>query len=203
VIPAVTYQDGVMAIGGALQLQAFGGAMVVRDLSLERPLGPLPRLSADVDVSGINLDTLTQAFAFGKIQGTLEGHVRALQLEGWKPVAFAAELHTVADDPLPHRISQRAVENLTSLGGGPGGALSRSLLRVFEDFSYDQLGLSCRLRAGVCEMGGLGPAKDGYYIVKGAGLPRIDVIGYSRRVDWNVLLQRLERVISTQGPVIE
>ncbi len=83
-----------------------------------------------------------------------------------------------------------------------GGALSRSFLRVFDDFSYDRLGLSCRLENGVCEMGGVAPAKNGYYIVKGGGLPRIDVIGYQRRVNWPVLVKRLEAVTTGSGPVI-
>jgi hypothetical protein len=116
-------------------------------------------------------------------------------------VAFDADFRTPSGDRSRHRISQRAVDNLTSLGGGVGGALSRSFLRMFESFSYDAIGLSCRLARGVCRMDGLEESNGGYTIVRGGGLPRIDVVGYSREVDWDVLVQRLRR-ITEQGPAV-
>ncbi len=39
----------------------------------------------------------------------------------------------------------------------------------------------------------------GYYLVEGGGIPRIDVIGYSQRVDWDTLLQRLRRITAAQA----
>jgi hypothetical protein len=109
-------------------------------------------------------------------------------------VAFDASFRTPAGDDSPHRIDQRAVRNLSNLGGGGmSAALSQGLLRLFDKFHYRRLGLSCRLAGGVCGMGGIAPASDGgYYIVEGGGgLPTLDVIGYNRRVDWKVLLERL------------
>ena len=51
-------------------------------------------------------------------------------------------------------------------------------------------------------MGGVAPAERGYFLVEGGGLPpRIDVLGFNRRVDWEVLLGRVQR-ITTEGPVI-
>ena len=35
----------------------------------------------------------------------------------------------------------------------------------------------------------------GFVIVRGGGVPALDVIGYNRRVDWNELVDRLQRVI--------
>jgi len=40
-------------------------------------------------------------------------------------------------------------------------------------------------------------------IVAGAGLPRIQVVGFRRRVDWPTLVARLEAATSGQGPVIK
>jgi hypothetical protein len=94
------------------------------------------------------------------------------------------------------------VENLASLGG-TGAVLSSTFLRLFEEFSYRRLGISCRLSRGVCEMDGVAPAEKGYYIVEGGGLPpRIDVLGFNRRVDWPVLLGRLKQINSAEGPVV-
>ena len=93
------------------------------------------------------------------------------------------------------------MENLASLGGA-GAVLSSTFLRIFEEFSYRRLGISCRLEKSVCEMGGVAPAERGYFLVEGGGLPpRIDVLGFNRRVDWEVLLGRIQRV-TTEGPVI-
>ncbi len=200
-IPAVSYRDGVLGVDGALLVRVFDGSVVVRDLRLESPFGVIPRLSADVDLDNLDLDTLTRTFAFGNIQGRLGGRIHGLRLENWEPVAFDADFRTPPGDRSRHRISQRAVDNLTSLGGGVGGALSRSFLRMFESFSYDAIGLSCRLARGVCRMDGLEESNGGYTIVRGGGLPRIDVVGYSREVDWDVLVQRLQR-ITEQGPAV-
>ena len=85
------------------------------------------------------------------------------------PEAFDANFYTPPGDKSKHRISQRAVTNLSSIGGGSGGgvaaALQGGLLRFFDDFGYDRLGLTCRRANDVCVMGGVGPAKNGYCIV--------------------------------------
>jgi len=52
-------------------------------------------------------------------------------------------------------------------------------------------------------MDGVAPAQRGYYIVKGGGLPRIDVVGFSRRVDWKTLIQRLKDATAAGAPVVE
>ena len=83
-------------------------------------------------------------------------------------------------------------------------ALSSGFLRFFDDFNYDRLGISCRLENDVCAMDGVAPAPNGgYYLVKGKGLPRIDVIGSSRRVDWPRLVQQLIAATESEGPVVQ
>ena len=53
-------------------------------------------------------------------------------------------------------------------------------------------------------MDGVGPAGNGYIIVAGAGLPRIQVVGFQRRVDWPTLVARLESATSGQAaPIIK
>ena len=116
--------------------------------------------------------------------------------------------YTPADDRTQHRISQRAVENLASVGGGGAGAiLSTGFLRFFEVFAYDRIGLRCVLRDGACAMSGVEPTKrgpqgGGYYIVKGKGLPRIDVVGYRDTVSWSRLVQQLSAITRTSAPTV-
>jgi len=155
-------------------------------------------------VNGLDLASLTRTFSFGEIQGRLGGHIRDLHLVDWKPVAFDAQLATPPGDGSRHRISQKAVDNLTNLGGGGiTGALSRSLLGMFKTFSYDRLGIACRLHDGICDMDGVAPAARGYYIVKGGGLPRIDIIGYAHEVDWDELVARLASVTAHSAAVVQ
>ena len=200
-IPLVSYAAGTITVDGSLDVEVFDGAVRIRQLSIADPFGVIPVLRADVDVQDLSLDALTSTFSFGNIQGRLEGRVHGLVLKDWKPTTFDARFATPDGDDSRHRISQRAVENLASLGGA-GAVLSSTFLRIFEEFSYRRLGISCRLGNGVCDMGGVAPAERGYYIVEGGGLPpRIDVLGFNRRVDWQVLLGRVQRV-TTEGPVI-
>jgi hypothetical protein len=202
IIPELSYSQGKLEIGGALLMKVFDGDVVVRNLSLTDPLGATPVLTANVDMDNLDLDTLTQTFSFGRIQGRLNGTVHDLRLESWNPVAFDARFATPEGDTSRHRISQKAVNSLSSLGGA-GGVLSRSFLRFFDEFSYERLGLICRLQRGVCKMDGIEQANKGYYIVKGGGIPRIDVIGYAREVDWDVFLERLKQATRSEGPVVQ
>jgi hypothetical protein len=202
VIPAIRYADSQLNLDGAVLVSLFGGNILVHRMGLR--LGATPELAADVEVSNLDLATLTRFLKFGDISGRLSGRVSDLRMLNWQPVSFDAYFATPADDTSPHKINQKAVQNLSSLGGASvADALSRSVLRVFENFSYDRIGWGCRLHNGRCEMRGAEPAPNGYYIVKGGGLPRIDVIGYNQRVDWNELLNRVKRVTHIGAPVIE
>ena len=205
VIPNVHYEAGNLEVGGVLLVRVFDGEVTLRNLRLEQPFGVIPRLWVDAKVVNIDLETLTRTFSFGKIEGTLEGRIDGLQMESWRPVAFDAEFATPEDDARRHRISQRAVDNISSIGGGGvGGALSRTFLRFFEDFPYDRLGIRCRLENGVCAMGGVEPAGNGYYLVKGRFIPpRLDVIGYADRVDWNSLVSQIVAVTGEHEAVVQ
>ncbi len=95
-----------------------------------------------------------------------------LELFAWSPTAFDARLATPKGDKSRHRISAKAVSSLSNVGGGGGGvvqALQSGVLRFFDEYSYDKLGITCKLVGDVCEMSGIEPAGVGYYIVKGAG----------------------------------
>jgi len=203
-IPKVSYADEEITVDGALLLKLFDGTTVIRDLRLQQPFGSLPQLYANIDINRLDLQTLTNTFDFGNISGKLDGRIHNLRLSNWQPVQFDALFETPEEDPGRRRISQRAVNNLSQIGGGPAAILSRGFMGLFEDFSYSKIGLSCRLMNSVCQMGGIEPAEQGYYIVKGGGLPPwINVIGYNREVDWPELIARLKAVSQSDGPVIQ
>lgn len=203
VVPSVRYADRTLEIRGALRVRVFEGEVVITNLRMERPFGVVPKVFADLQINHLDLRVLTRTFDFGRITGKLEGRVKDLRLENWEPVHFEAWFASPKEQYTQRRISQRAVQNLSALGGGGAGAvLSRGFLSLFEEFNYERLGIRCRLVNNICEMGGIAPVDSGYYLVQGQGLPRLDVIGYNRLVDWSVLLDRLEAAIQSEGPVV-
>ena len=201
-IPRIEYARGTLRMDGDMPVRVFDGVITLHGLRIERPFGVAPRLETDVEIRGLSLETLTRTFSFGRILGRLDGRVRGLVLEDWLPSAFDARLETPEGDDSRHRISQRAVNDLARIGGA-GGMLSSVFLGLFNEFSYARLGLSCRLRAGSCRMDGVAPAKGGFYIVEGGGMPpRIDVVGYNHQVDWETLIRRLQAITRSKGPVV-
>lgn len=203
VIPEVRWIGDTLVADGVLQMHVFGGEVELGGIVLERPLGPLPRLAARVDVHDLDLELVTRTFDIGRIEGRIEGRIHDLVLENWLPARFDAWFATPPGSAGPRRISQRAVETLSAIGGGGASAvLSRGFLGLFQTFNYRRLGISCRLHAGVCEMDGVAPAGEGYYLVEGSGLPRIDVIAYNRRVDWGELVARLAAAVRSEGPIV-
>lgn len=206
-ISKLRMREGIITLGTTLRAQVFNGDVTVSDLRLEQPFGQWPRFYSSIALDNLELEPMTSAFSFGRITGRVSGAIKGLQLFNWTPIAFDARLYTPPDDRSRHRISQRAVANIGSIGGGGAGvtaALSGGFLRFFEDFNYDRLGISCRLENEVCVMDGVAPAANGnYYLVKGKGVPRIDVIGSSRRVDWTRLVRQLIAVTESQGPIVQ
>lgn len=203
-IPGLAYRDRELTLQGNLEAQVFDGRVVARNLRVSDPLGDLPRLHADVEARNLDLDLITRTFQFGSITGRLDVDLGNLETVGLSPLAFDLRIATPASDRSRHRISQRAVQNLSNIGGGGGGvaaALQSGALRFFDDFGYARLGLNCRLRNDVCQMSGAGPAGTGFYIVKGAGLPRIDIIGNNARVAWLTFIGQAANALANPGQI--
>ncbi len=206
-ISKLRMRDRVVTLGTTLTAQVFDGEVRISDLRLEQPFSQWPRFRSNIALENLDLNLVTGAFSFGGMTGRLSGSISGLELFNWTPVAFDARLFTPPGDRSRHRISQRAVQNIGSIGGGGAGvtaALSSGVMRFFDEFNYDRLGVSCRLEQDVCHMDGVAPAPNGgYYLVKGKGLPRIDVIGSSRRVDWPRLVRQLIAITESEGPVVQ
>ncbi len=206
--PEARYADDRLEFDGDLAMDLFGGSVRVSGLAMERPFGSAPTLTADLRIDDIEMLALTEVLEFGSISGRLDGRILDLRLVDWRPVAFDAKLLTDPARGVPQRISQRAVQTISSVGDGGGGfgfaGIQGQLVGLFDDFGYARIGISCRLANEVCEMGGLRSAGNTFTIVEGAGLPRLTVIGHNRRVDWPTLIERLAAVGTGEvKPVVE
>ena len=194
VIPEVRYSRQTLAMDGTLTVGVFDGTVIASRVELIEPFGRAPRLHAEVGMKNLDLELLTRAFDFGTITGRIDARVHGLELVAWQPVRFDLRVDS-SPGRYPRRISQRAVQNISALGGaGAVTAIQRSILRFFEQFGYARIGLSCRLNNDVCEMDGIEKAQQGYVIVKGGGIPAISVIGYNHHVSWRELVERLKRI---------
>lgn len=198
-IPSLHWVDDRIELDGGLSVAVFGGFIDITQMTLQQPFGINPVLTGDVALKQLDLAALTGVFDFGSITGRMDGHIDDLRLVDWTPVAFKASLLASGGG----RISQRAVNNLTTVGGGGiAGGLQGAVLKLFKNFSYKRIGLNCTLQANVCQMSGLDSSPDGYTIVEGSGLPHLEVIGHQTRVDWPTLMRRLKAAVEGSGPEI-
>ncbi len=208
-IPDARYADDRLVFEGGLETDVFDGRVRVSSLAMERPFGVAPTLSADLTLDDLDLLAVTEVFDFGSISGRLDGRIDALRLVDWTATAFDAELHTQPRRGVKQRISQRAVQNISSVGDASFvTSLQGKLIGLFDDFGYRRIGIACRLRNQVCDMSGLeggsGSGAGGFTIVEGSGVPRLNVVGFNRRVDWPTLVERLQAVGSGDlKPVVE
>ncbi len=204
-IPNARYANDRLDFDGGLMLGLFGGSVRMSSLAMERPFGTAPTLSADIDLDDLDLLGLTEVLGFGTITGKLDGRIHDLRMVEWQAVAFDADLRTDRKAGVKQRISQRAVQNISSVGDASFvGSLQGRLIGLFDDFGYSRIGISCRLANEVCAMNGLSSVAarpdaprsegQGFTIVQGSGLPRLTVVGYNRQVDWPTLVERLAAV---------
>ena len=185
--PSLRWADDRLELDGGLTANVFGGTVEATQLSLQQPFGDAPILDGSIRFAQLDLASFTGVFDIGSITGRMHGAIDGLQLVDWQPVAFKASLLADAGGD----ISRRAVNNLAALGGGGvASGLQSAMLRLFKDFSYKRIGLSCTLQDGVCEMGGLASDASGYTLLEGGGLSRLRVLGHQARVDWPVLQRR-------------
>ncbi|MEZ5473190.1 MAG: hypothetical protein R3E90_15590 [Marinicella sp.] len=189
-IPGMVKKDSVIEFLGALQLQVFDGQMRVENLSLERLFGVAPVIAADVTFEGFDLALLTETFGFGQITGKLSGIINDLRITNWKTDRLDAHVFTVKTKGVKQTISQRAIDNISSLGGIKG-AISKTFLRFFDDFRYNRIELSCKLHNSVCEIGGLKNQDNQFVIVEGGGIPKINIVGFVRTINWSEFISRL------------
>lgn len=198
-MPGIRYQEGRMELDGAMSVNLFEGQILLDNLVLEDPAGLLPKLKGDIEVNRLNLEELTKTYDFGRITGRIDGHVRDFELVDWQPVKFDAAIYSTPDDDSPKRISQRAISNISEIGGA-SGALAAWYMGFFKEFRYSAIGISCRLQGDVCDMSGLDPQGDQFYIVKKTFLPpSVDIKGFNSKVGWSELMDKINLIISSAG----
>ena len=202
-VPAAEYRDRVLTLGGAAALQVFDGGILVDNLKVIDPLTDNQRFLADVRARNLDLGMLTQAFSFGSILGRLDIDLTGLELAGWQPTRFDARVENSAGE-YRRAISRGALIDISAIGGAPGAAaVSLSPARFFNTFDYERIGFTCALRGNTCDFAGIAPRPDGgNLLVQGRGIPSVQVVGYNRKIDWNLLVSRVRAVIAGKSQAV-
>lgn len=191
-IPGVSLNDGVLDVEGQILVDVFDGSLTLDDLKVERLFGVLPSLSANIEAKNLDLEQLTRTFSFGQISGRIDGFIRDLRMLDWEPVAFDAWFGTPQNQKGSRDISRQAVNHLTTLGGGQATtALTSPVMKLFSNFSYKALGLGCRMQNNICDIRGVSEDDKSVLIMEGAGVPKITIRAFNRRVDWPQLMAQL------------
>lgn len=202
-IPSVEYQGDTLSFGGDLEAEIFDGVIRGSKIRLSDPLGRWPRLTANLALENLDLETLTSTLEFGTITGRIDGGINNLELFAWAPVAFDAWLRTPENDHSRKRISVDAINSISNVGGtagtGVAAAMQTGALRFFSRYRYKQLAIRCILEDDVCLLSGAPIGSNRYYLLEGAGIPRVDIIGNSGRVQWSQLLEQIAWQIETGG----
>ncbi len=189
-LPGMVKTGNVIEFDGTLHLSVFDGSIRFENLSMERLFGVAPVIAADVDINLLDLALLTQTYDFGLITGRLSGQIDQLRITNWKVDRMDASIYSVETEDSDQTISQKAIENISAIGGIKG-ALSRTFLRFFDEFKYNKLKLSCKLHNSVCQIGGIDNQNGRFTIVEGGGIPKINIVGFAREIAWDVFISRL------------
>jgi hypothetical protein len=193
-LPDIRFADEEISTGGEARLRVFDGAVQLRNMRVLKPFSAYPTYHADIDFSGIDLQLLTRAFAFGEINGVADGFVHDLRLFGSVPSAFRAAFETRQKGK--RNISVKAIKNLNTLSqGGLSAALSQGIYRFIDFYRYRKIGIRCSLRNDVFHLAGTAkPGTDTYLIYGGWLPPRIDVIVSTPSISFQEMVRRLKRL---------
>ncbi len=189
-IPGMKKVGHTITFEGVLDIDVFDGQMLVENLSIERLFGIAPVVAGDIIFHNLNLQQITSTYDFGEITGLIKGYVKGLRITNWKADRLNAHIESVKTKGVKQTISQRAIDNISSIGGIQG-ALSRSFLRFFDYFRYKKIGIGCKLRNSICHMSGINDKNETYTLVQGSGIPSINIIGIRQFIDWEVFIDRL------------
>ncbi|MDO4642535.1 MAG: hypothetical protein Q4A74_01705 [Cardiobacteriaceae bacterium] len=203
-LPDIRLNHDGLQLKQPVNVSIFDGNIQIAQLHISRFFSDAPYAGFDMHLHAIDLQQLTNAFGIGEIEGRIEGSVKDVMLTNWKPQKFNAHLETPKHNAGRKRISHEAVAYLSNIGGA-SNLMVGQFIRILNRFSYDKLGFNAQLQNGVLTLNGIAPATDsnGYYLVKGNGIPRLDIIGHTRKIDWNELLERLKNAENSEGAEVE
>jgi hypothetical protein len=203
-IPEVQSAENLLRTRGEIQAELFGGRIRLSKLEIDNPFSGLASLKLDAKLNDIQLEQLTQTFAFGRISGTLEGSIDNLVLTDGQPSELSADLHSV-DRRGEQRISVEALNKITVLSSGEdAGALYGGLAGLFDSFRYSKLGFKATLKNDRLTLRGVESRNNQEMLVVGSFLPpTVNVVSHTQNIAFSELVRRLERINKSDNPGVK
>ncbi len=200
-LKAVCQEDRIR-FSGSITVFVAKGTIEITDIWAE-PFAPIPRFGADIKFQGIDLESLTAPTDFGLMTGQIKGTISGLVISGTQPESFRL---TVTNDPGfkgEQRISIKAIENLSILGGGQGGI--PILGAFFKSFPYSRIGISCSLKNDVFELHGLTRKNGVEYLIERGFWGGVNVVNMNPegRISFADMVDRLKRIASSNTEKME
>jgi len=178
---------------GEIRATLAKGEVRISRVWISHPFTSLMRIGGDVTFSHLDLEELTGITPFGKMTGYIRGFIKNLVISHGQPEAFQLRIESQKVKGTRKRISLRAINSISILGGG--GAVSL-FLPFFKEFGYKYLGLSCSLRNDMFTLHGLKKEGNVEYIVKRGGLTGVSVINRNpdNGISFEDMMERLKRM---------
>jgi|GEM_PF-2549491 len=195
----VVLENNQIRTSGILKGEIFGGDVSITDLEAGRIFSSSPMLKLSLDFSGIDLGTLTGGTAFGKIDGTMKGYIRNLEMAGSQPQHFDMLLETTEQGSQRQKISIKAVENISRIGAGesPFSGFAGVLTSFFETLGYEKIGVRASLNNDYFTINGTIQEDGNEYIMKRGGISGVNIVNRNpdNRIRFRDMVNRIKRVL--------
>lgn len=203
----VHFEGNELHTEGDLMARIFGGGILISSLSASGLFTSTPLLKLSARWKNLRLGDLTRETSFGKIEGILKGYVKDLEIAYGQPQRFDLLLETVKKKEIRQKMSQKAVDSIAQIGGGqsPFMGVAGIMASFFEEFSYEKIGIRASLENDVFRINGTIRERGIEYYVKGAGIPRINIINANpdNQIRFKDMIKRIRRVTTSKsGPVV-
>ncbi len=204
-IPQIEWVGGTLRSHGQIQVDVFGGRVLISKMEIENPLFPIPSIKLDARFHDIELERVSDTFEFGRIWGILEGVVDDLVIAAGQPSQFRADIHTVDRAGTGQWINVEALNKLTVLSSGDDASSVYGGLAVFFDnFRYAKMGFKATLRNDKLTLRGVESKAGKEFLVVGSLLPpTVNIISHTQEIGFSELVRRLERIKKTDKPQIK
>ncbi|MSP40956.1 MAG: hypothetical protein EXR70_20905 [Deltaproteobacteria bacterium] len=203
-IPQIQSAENQLRTQGEIHAELFGGQLRMGKFEIDNPFSALAAIKLEAKFSAIQLEQLSQTFAFGRISGILEGSIDDLVLSDGQPSELRADIHSV-DRGGEQRISVEALNKITVLSSGEdAGAVYGGLASFFDSFRYSKLGFKATLKNDRLQLRGVESRGDQEMLVVGSLLPpTVNIVSHTQTIAFSELLKRLERINKTDKPNVK
>jgi hypothetical protein len=204
----IHYEGSTVISSGEVIADIFGGRITVSRIGASGMFTPTPVYKLDAVWNDLGLAEMTTGTSFGKIQGSLNGRLRNLEVAYGQPQRFDLLMETVKKKRVPQKISVKAVDNIAQIGGGasPFIGLAGIFTSFFKEFPYKKIGVRAILENDVFRINGTVREGGVEYLIKRGGFSGVNVVNQNpdNRTSFKDMVKRIKRIASSKGgPVIK